>query len=308
MAKENTLQSWTIALTVLLAALFIRWLLWDVAPGRPYFLFYSAVIAAAFYCGWRESYAMIIATTTLALVFNKTSTEGTPPPSVLAVVTGTYIFTVGFVAWGAHVLRDKLRGSLNRQRDLEILNGEMAHRIRNILSIVSVIGAKTIHAGLPPTETAHALHGRLIALSHIYDNFATHSTGARLETLIDKVVCPLSPDSSRIVIHNEGNPLIPYNHATTLTLVLHELATNALKHGAWSTPGGKVILAYASNDKDHVWIEWCERCDNGCKVTTITEEGVGMKLIKRALNGQVEHNIYADGVRCSIEMSLKEAP
>jgi two-component sensor histidine kinase len=92
-----------------------------------------------------------------------------------------------------------------------------------------------------------------------------------------------------------------------LSLVLHELATNAAKYGALSVPGGKVRVGWEV-DADNLRLRWAE--SDGPPVSTPTKTGYGTKLIQSAitysLRGTMEHIYAPGGLKADIAIPLKD--
>jgi two-component sensor histidine kinase len=101
----------------------------------------------------------------------------------------------------------------------------------------------------------------------------------------------------------------PAHTVLSLSLALHELATNALKYGALSTGEGRVSLSWRLVEEDGVrrlHLQWAER--GGPPVTTPSRKGFGSRLIERALaadiGGSVQLNFERSGVVCDIDTVL----
>jgi two-component system, chemotaxis family, CheB/CheR fusion protein len=97
--------------------------------------------------------------------------------------------------------------------------------------------------------------------------------------------------------------------STSFALVLHELATNALKYGAWSEHGSvRVSWRLEKNESDGQQLNflWQER--DGPPVSAPTKEGLGTFLIQKALPGAiVEHTFNPSGLACSIHLPLRQS-
>lgn len=97
--------------------------------------------------------------------------------------------------------------------------------------------------------------------------------------------------------------------AQGLALILHELATNAVKYGALSQESGSVTICWTVTDT-HVELEWMER--DGPPVAKPAARGFGTKLIESALlseaGNQVELDFAPSGVRCSLVLALASEP
>jgi two-component sensor histidine kinase len=88
-------------------------------------------------------------------------------------------------------------------------------------------------------------------------------------------------------------------------MAMHELATNAVKHGAWSNDHGIATVDWSIND-DLLHLEWRER--GGPEVTAPARRGFGSRLIERGLagelGGKVSLHFDAEGVRCVIDAPM----
>jgi two-component sensor histidine kinase len=112
------------------------------------------------------------------------------------------------------------------------------------------------------------------------------------------------------VIAIEGEPVaLTARQGMGLSLVLHELATNAAKYGALSHPDGRVDLSWRLEDGDsgrRVRLLWQEQ--GGPPVEPPGGKGLGMRLIERAstyeLEGEVELDYAPGGLRCEVMFPL----
>jgi len=126
-----------------------------------------------------------------------------------------------------------------------------------------------------------AASGRLLAIASAQDLLSTTATeGAGLKELVEKLASSLAPSSSKIKV--EGQPLrLPINTTTPFALILHELATNALKYGAWAQEPGWVHVSWSATSDDLLQFRWRD----GPILAPSVREGLGRKLIKSSLPG-----------------------
>jgi two-component system CheB/CheR fusion protein len=198
------------------------------------------------------------------------------------------------------------RASDRRQH---LLMGELTHRVRNILTVIQAIARHT-HRGKASKGTVEQFEGRLSALASAH-NLLVESDwkGADLGELTRqqlKAHATENPDHLRI----EGELIVlAPDLATPFGLVLHELATNAVKHGALSTSSGRVSVTWSVSHRNNhrvLAFEWKET--NGPKVTRSAASGFGSTLIQSAIPGsQVNRDFRSDGFVCTIELDLPEA-
>lgn len=165
-----------------------------------------------------------------------------------------------------------------------LLMAELDHRVKNILANVSAIARLSSSSAGSVDGFVTALDGRIQAMSRAHGLLRRGGwTGANLAEL---VAASLSPFKSRsehnIVVEGAPLRLVP-KIAQSLALVLHELATNAVKHGALSQPGGKVSVSWsrvADTDPPQLRFIWSER--GGPPVREPERRGFGLTVLAAA--------------------------
>lgn len=175
-------------------------------------------------------------------------------------------------------LKTATQHSAAHEEKLELINGELKHRIKNLFAIASTICQQTIkHGGTADVMTA-AVRGRIHALAAAQDMLTvTSSEGAQLMALVDGLVKTLAPAPESLKL--SGHPvLLPASATTPFALILHELGTNALKYGAWSA-NGLVSISWTVID-DKLEFLWSEH--DGPAISPPIREGLGSLLIRRA--------------------------
>jgi PAS domain S-box-containing protein len=191
----------------------------------------------------------------------------------------------------AHILADGRWFSMVRdvterresEERLTLLAREVDHRANNLLAVVQ--GAITLSNAETPAALKAVLLGRISALARAHQLLAGGRwTGADLRRLVEEELHPYgSADDTRVTILGEPYALSPAA-AQGVAMAVHELATNAVKHGALSTPTGRVAVAWtlATDDAPAV-ITWRET--GGPRVREPTRRGLGMSVLERALTG-----------------------
>jgi len=152
--------------------------------------------------------------------------------------------------------------------------------------------------------------GRLAALAGAH-NLLVESEwkGADLRDLARQQLGAYATDNpDRVRIEGEA-VLLPPDLATPFGLVLHELATNAAKHGALSNPGGRVATNWAisqRNNQRYLQFAWTE--EDGPAVREPGAHGFGSTLIDTAIPGaEVKRQFQPEGFACTIEVPLPQA-
>ena len=199
------------------------------------------------------------------------------------------------------------RASEQRQR---LLMRELTHRVRNILSVIQAVARYTFRSEAPREQMLARFDGRLAALAGAH-NLLVESEwkGADLRDLARQQLGAYATDNpDRVRIEGEA-VLLPPDLATPFGLVLHELATNAAKHGALSNPGGRVATNWAihqRNNQRYLQFAWTE--EDGPAVREPGAHGFGSTLIDTAIPGaEVKRQFQPEGFACTIEVPLPQA-
>lgn len=160
-----------------------------------------------------------------------------------------------------------------------LLNRELEHRVKNILAVVRALARMTFPDA--PAEQQRKMDDRLIALAEA-NNLLQRGAWeqADLADVISEVTRRLGVEN-RIRLSGPSMPLAS-SDAMNLALAMHELATNAIKYGALSRPGGHVELWWQpEDDREVLALRWQEH--GGPPVAVPTSEGFGMRLIRDVL-------------------------
>ena len=179
---------------------------------------------------------------------------------------------------GAHLDITERKEAEAQQR---LLMQELAHRVKNTLAMIQAIASQTLR-GATSLEAANETFGaRLAALSRAHDLLvAGHRANAPMADIAESIV-GIQGDPARFRIGGPDVVLGP-RPALALTLVLHELATNAVKYGALSNPSGIVELSWRIDDIDgaaQFRLRWQE--SGGPPVVAPSRRGFGSRLIER---------------------------
>ncbi|WP_425033291.1 PAS domain S-box protein [Pelagibacterium sp.] len=194
-----------------------------------------------------------------------------------------------------------------------ILVGELQHRTRNLLAVVRSIASQTSSTVASLDEFQAAFDHRLGALSRVQGLLSrAEGEAVTVESLLRMELDAVTDDWSRIEI--EG-PRILVGDGTlqTLTLVMHELSTNAARHGALSDPQGKVIIQwFRRNDRDEdaagcLVIEWREKFSSRTP-DPARSRGFGRQLIEEAIPYQLGAStrfiLEETGLHCVLSLPL----
>ena len=186
-----------------------------------------------------------------------------------------------------------------------LLINELNHRVKNTLAIVQGIAWQSFRTGGAPPAVREAFEGRLAALAAAHDVLTRQSWEAgSIHHIVAEAVAPHHAADGRLTIEGPAVDLPPKT-AVALALAMHELATNAVKYGALSTPQGRVAVCWRKDDAT-LRLTWEER--GGPPVGTVVHRGFGARLLEQGLsaelNGPVILEFRPEGLICRMEASV----
>jgi len=189
------------------------------------------------------------------------------------------------------------------EEHLKFLMSEITHRSKNLLAVVQAIASQTGRGVDTFEEFQEQFVKRLQGLAASHDLLVLKDwQGALLADLVRDQLAPFTePGSERITVSGPDALLRP-EAAEAIGLALHELATNAVKYGALSVPGGHVTISWALEDHDakpsQFAVNWIER--GGPTVAAPLRKGFGHivfeRLVTRSLNGSVAIDFAPEGL------------
>jgi PAS domain S-box-containing protein len=214
----------------------------------------------------------------------------------------------GTVALAILTMRDVTARKEAEERQ-RLLLAELSHRVKNTLAVVQGIARQSLAGDRAPGEAREALAKRLRALGRAHELLT--ASGWRGASLREVAATELAPYRGRASAEGEELVLAP-KAAQALALVLHELATNAAKHGALSAPGGTVELRWSVGGGAggrSLRLSWRER--GGPPVREPARRGFGRTLVEQApahdLGGRARLAFRPEGLEYELEAPLPEA-
>ncbi|MCP1468865.1 PAS domain S-box-containing protein [Sphingobium sp. OAS761] len=192
----------------------------------------------------------------------------------------------------------------------EMIAHELSHRIKNIFSVIGGLVALSARQRPEMRDGADDLRDRILALGRAHDFVRPHSAESApragggigmLRGLLEQIFAPYGGPEHRRINLVGADVQIDDRSATPLALIFHELATNAAKYGALSTPNGVVTLDVSSDGPD-VRIDWRE--EGGPAVPSDRTEGFGSRLmalsVERQLGGRMIREWQTSGLCVSL--------
>ena len=213
---------------------------------------------------------------------------------------------VGRIMYGIFI---DVTGRKQAEEGHELLAGEMSHRVKNLLAIATGLTAITSRSAKTTADMAQELTHRLTALGRAHDLVrplpGQSGKAALLGDLFTVLLAPYDDMGAfsgrvRVSVPRMG---VGEQAATTLALVVHELATNSLKYGALSSPEGVLDISCVPHDTE-VTVVWTER--GGPPVQALTGDGgYGSKLLNRGMTVQLGGSISCDWNPEGVIVTLK---
>ena len=191
-----------------------------------------------------------------------------------------------------------------------LLVGELNHRVKNTLAIVQSLAAQTGRTSSTIDQFINRFNGRIQSLSSAHHMLTeAHWSGASLRELVTSQIAVSAGELNNVDIVGD-DVFVPPQTALQMTLMLHELTTNALKYGSLSRPQGRVAINWTveAGDVPRIVLVWTER--GGPPVTPPVARGFGTLLLERS--GKLPHlkawlEFNPQGVVCRIEADLADA-
>jgi two-component sensor histidine kinase len=181
-----------------------------------------------------------------------------------------------------------------------LLVEELNHRVKNTLAILQAIAVQTFRSASKAER--EKFEGRLGALAEAHNLLSREKwQGSDLHDVVSRVLQPyLMTSADRIKISGPKVPLSP-RRAVVLSMILHEIATNAAKYGALSNDAGSITLDWAvlcESAVPQLRLIWTET--GGPPVTAPVQRGFGSRLIERSARDQLGGEATVDFLPCGV--------
>lgn len=199
-------------------------------------------------------------------------------------------------------ISDRKRSEERQRTLMSVLN----HRVKNTLATVQALASQTIRGRGVKRDVRAKFVERLFALSRAHDLLTREGwESADLLSVVQEV---LAPHHGRIEVHGQTTRISPKT-TVALSMVLQELASNAVRHGALSVRGGKVTVALTiepTKGSSRMILNWRET--SGPPVVEPERRGFGLLLIDRSitqeLSGAAEIAFEPQGLHCTLSVPI----
>ena len=196
------------------------------------------------------------------------------------------------------------------EQQQSLLRMELGHRMKNQLALIQAIVNQTLRTAPDIASAAKSLGERVQVLAGAHDSLIAGQTGlASVDEIVRKLV-RLHDDGAESRFRLLGEPIaVASRPALSLSLILHELSTNAVKYGALSNGEGHVVVQWRQepgSEGERFVLEWQEI--GGPAVVLPNAAGSGSRLIRAGLAGTIDGKVTLDfapeGVRCIVSADL----
>ncbi|MFN7027647.1 MAG: sensor histidine kinase, partial [Pseudorhizobium sp.] len=203
------------------------------------------------------------------------------------------------------VLFDDVTDRQHETAEMEFIVSETRHRMKNLFAVVRSVAMQTHAEGPMAAAYRQTLLGRLEATFRAQEIAATNEA-ADFQALVTQAIS--EPALDRVSF--EGPAVqVPSSRVLTISMIFHELMTNAVKYGALSHPDGKIHITWSletgARDRTYLNCEWRER--SGPPVTPPAHSGYGTQLIKATsaqAGGSAELTYEPDGCAALIQVPV----
>jgi two-component sensor histidine kinase len=305
-SQPSPLFGFGFALSCIALATLARWCLSLIRPDVFFTPYFPAVFFATAFGGYRIGILTALAGGALGVTVNFSDVSTDAARLALLVI---FLAVCGLTIWGVEHYRSvaaQQRGISKRLIEEEeyrkLLVNELQHRAKNKLSTIHAVLHQVLH---DQPQIWASIDQRLRALSATDDLIAkVDGSGCDIKDLLLSELGPYG----HVRFTLNGDPLfLPAKLAVSLALMFHEMATNAGKYGAFSSPRGLLQVSWSVSD-DRLTLAWDET--EGPAVGAIGKAGFGTKLLESALrpfDGKTEIAFLKTGIHCTMQCRIPRA-
>lgn len=235
----------------------------------------------------------------------------------LAILTLLSLFAFA-LAYINHLRSDRLTAVEEQAAELteareraDLLARELNHRVKNLFAIVQSIISATGRQESDPLVAASKARERVHALSlaHSLTSTLDAQKETTLERLLESIVRPQMTEPQSIFFDGP-EVTVPAQYVTPFGMIFHELTTNAIKYGAWSSEEGAITVRWDIDDTEdgqRLNLQWIEACDASTPVSPPQREGFGSRMMSMSLiqlGGSQDRQWQPDGMRLTVVLPL----
>ena len=273
--------------------------------GSPFVSYYPAIALAALFLGWRWGALVAVVSTVVAnrMFAERSLAEVLGGPDLL--LFGLFVVSCAVLVLTGEMVRRLVRELEAAKGREELLNAELMHRVKNMLATVNAMAVLTARH-TEPGGFAQAFTGRMRALDKTTELLGVGGdVHCEVRKLVEAATEPFrilrqAQDERDSNFALDGPRCdLPRDACVPLALALHELCTNAAKHGALTVPEGRVALTWTCSEEGVLALSWRE--EGGPPVPAQRRAGMGTQLLRRQRGlTSVDVQFRPAGLTCDI--------
>ena len=285
-----------------------RWGLAQIRPDVFFTPYIPAVFFATAFGGFRIGIATALAGGALGVGVNFSNAAVDPARFALLLI---FWAVCAITVWGVEHYRTmvaqqrQISKRLIREEEYrKLIVDELQHRLKNKTSTIHAVLHQVLH---DQPQVWNSIDHRIRALSATDDLIArVDGSGCDIKDLLRSELGPYG----HVRFNLNGDPLfLPAKLAVSLALIFHELATNAGKYGAFSSPRGLLQVSWSVSD-DRLNVRWLKVTwdeTEGPSIEHVGADGFGTRLLQsalRAFDGKTEISFLKTGVHCTMQCHI----
>jgi PAS domain S-box-containing protein len=191
------------------------------------------------------------------------------------------------------------------EEQTRFLMRELDHRAKNLLASIQAMIALTARSHTEVDELVETVESRIGSMARAHSLVAsTNWKGVELRKLLEQELRPFAGQEGGTSALEGPTVALDPEAAMPLAMIVHELTINAVKHGAWSVPTGRIDVRWTRTESGDLWLEWKER--GGPPVETPSARGFGSSVIgslfRAQAGGDTRLAFEPDGLCCRIRV------
>ena len=307
-SQPSPLFSMGFAVFCLALATAARWGLAQIRPDVFFTPYFPAVFFATAVGGSRIGIGVAVASGMLGVIINFSGALADSARFALLLI---FWAVCGLTIWGVEHYRTIVaqqrqisKRLIQEEEYRKLVVDELQHRLKNKTSTIHAVLHQVLH---DQPQIWDSIDHRIRALSATDDLIArVDGSGCDIRDLLRSELGPYG----HVRFNLNGDPLfLPAKLAVSLALIFHELATNAGKYGAFSSPRGLLQVSWAVSD-DRLNVRWLNVTwdeTEGPAIENVGADGFGTRLLQsalRAFDGKTEISFLKTGVHCAMQCRI----
>lgn len=197
---------------------------------------------------------------------------------------------------------DDVTKIVKAELEREVIQEELDHRMKNIHTVVQAMARLTGRSAQSIEDYREGFLGRMQSMSRAHERFMRSGLmSVSLRRIIEDEIAGAAPDNASVVQLSGEDFQLSAAHSRSITMLIHELTTNAVKHGCFSCETGRLHIAWDVNDNVLV-IDWME--SGLTDISTPKTSGFGSKMLTMLPDIEVTRDFKAEGLHARINLSF----